>query len=89
MIFQSTVEEGISFIFSAMEKRYGERFVARALGLLTCGLHGLSELELEDALSCEDDVLNEIFRYHDPPVKGTPLVCLAELERVLSCVLVG
>ena len=25
---------------------------------------------MEDTLSCNDKVLNEIYRYHDPPVKG-------------------
>ena len=30
----------------------------------------MSDVELEDALSCNDEVLNEIYQYHDPPVPG-------------------
>ena len=36
----------------------------------TLGYNGLTEVELEDALSCDDEVLDEVYQYHDPPVEG-------------------
>ena len=37
---------------------------------VTVGIDGLTEVELEDVLSCDNDVLNEVYVYHDPPVPG-------------------
>ena len=66
----STVQEAISLLFSKSEDKYGKVFVNHALGYLTAGKDGLSGIEMEDVLSCDDDVLNEIYQYHDPPVDG-------------------
>ncbi|PAA68124.1 hypothetical protein BOX15_Mlig007860g1 [Macrostomum lignano] len=60
----------IGALFDALEDRYGQLMVRLTLGFITVGVNGLSELELEDALSCQDDLLNELYRYHDPPIKG-------------------
>ena len=43
-----------------LELRYGEKFVTYALSFITCGHSGISEPELEDALSCSDEVLIEV-----------------------------
>ena len=47
-------------ILCRLEKRYGEMFVTYALSYITCGYSGISEIELEDALSCSDEVLVEV-----------------------------
>ena len=57
-------------MFGRLELRYGSLLIRSALGYLTAGLIGLTELELEDVLTCQDAVLNEVYRYHDPPIKG-------------------
>ncbi|XP_067945451.1 uncharacterized protein [Watersipora subatra] len=65
-----TVEDAVTLFLLRLEKRYGEKFVAHALSFITCGHSGISEVELEDALSCSDEVLVEVYVYHEPPVKG-------------------
>ena len=59
----------ISLFFENLEFKYGQVFTSRALGYLTCGLEGLGSIEIEDALSCDDEVLNEVYQYHDPPLE--------------------
>jgi len=65
------VHNAILQLFETVEKKYGERFVSHALAYLTCGLDGITGLEMEDVLSCDDLVLNDVYRYHDPPLKGS------------------
>ena len=65
------IHDAISRLFANVEGRYGVVFVSHALAYLTCSRGGLSGIEMEDVLSCDDDVLNEVYRYHDPPLRGT------------------
>ncbi|GFR74146.1 NACHT and WD repeat domain-containing protein 1 [Elysia marginata] len=79
----ATVREAISALFQGLETKFGLEFVRGSLGLLTVGLNGLSELELEDALSCMDNVMVETYRFHDPPIPGivrVPQVMWARLR---------
>ena len=54
-------------LFSNLEEQYGKVLVQKALGYITAARNGLTELELEDALSLDNDVLNEVYQYWDPP----------------------
>lgn len=67
----SSVHDAIWRLFATVEGRYGAVFVSHALAYLTCSRGGLSGVEMEDVLSCDDEVLNEVYRYHDPPLRGT------------------
>ena len=67
---EMSVREAITHLFEDLEVKFGKRLIQRALGYITVGLDGLSELELEDILSCDDSVLDEVYIYHDPPVPG-------------------
>ena len=60
---QATVRGAISTLFQGLETKFGSEFVRGSLGLLTVGLNGLSEVELEDALSCLDNVMVETYRW--------------------------
>ena len=46
-------------------------FVSNCLSYLTCGRGGLTDIEMDDVLSCDDDVINQVYKYHDPPLPGT------------------
>ena len=47
-------------LFDRLETRYGRMFVSRALGYVTAAKNGLAVAELEDILSCDDDVLDSV-----------------------------
>ena len=65
-----SIEDSIHSIFQTVEKKFGSSFLRACLGYLTIGDGGLSEVELEDILSMQDAVLNDVYKFHDPPVAG-------------------
>jgi len=67
----ASIHDAISRLFAAVEGRYGAVFVSHAITYLTCSRGGLSGIEMEDVLSCDDQVLDEVYRYHDPPLHST------------------
>ncbi|KAH3890890.1 NACHT and WD repeat domain-containing protein 2-like [Dreissena polymorpha] len=56
-----SVEEHVCHLFEALEKRHGAVPVQRMLGYLTAAEGGLSESELDDILSLDDTLLNEVY----------------------------
>ncbi|CAF0739662.1 unnamed protein product [Rotaria sp. Silwood1] len=63
-----TIEDAVEQLFARLENRHGKEFVQYSLAYLVYGLNGISENELEDCLSINDIVLNEIYSHHDPPI---------------------
>lgn len=62
-----SVKSAIEQYFENLERKFGKTLVQFALGYLTVSLNGLTELELIDALSCNNEVLNAVFEMNDPP----------------------
>ena len=57
-------------LFDNLENEHGRVLVKRALGYLSAGRSGLTEAELEDVLSLDNQVLDDVYQYWDPPLKG-------------------
>ena len=51
---------------------HGKYLVSHALGLITASKHGLSDAEMDDLLSIDDEVLNDVYQYWVPPVRRIP-----------------
>ncbi|XP_033761972.1 NACHT domain- and WD repeat-containing protein 1-like isoform X2 [Pecten maximus] len=81
---QATVRDSINMLYSRLEVRHGEIFVSHALGYLTTATSGLSESELEDVLSCDDVVLNDVYMYWTPPIRRLPPLLLVRLRTDLQ-----
>ena len=62
----------ITTIFEKLQAKYGKKLVHHSLGYITAAKRGLSVGELEDILSCDDEVLEEVFVYFSPPVRRIP-----------------
>ena len=58
--FPADVPSLVDKLFDRLETRYGPMFVSRALGYVTAAKNGLAVAELEDILSCDDDVLDAV-----------------------------
>ena len=69
-ILAKSIDDAMSNFFQSIEYHYGSTLVKRALGYITAARHGLSELELEDILSLDDAILDDVYQYWEPPVKG-------------------
>jgi len=72
MYLEPTVREIIDDMFGRMERRHGKVLVSHALAYVTASKNGLTEPELEDLLSLDDDVLNDVYQYWTPPVRRLP-----------------
>lgn len=62
-----SVHAAISYLFERLEGKFGKKLVEYALGYMTVSMNGLTELELIDVLSCNNEVLNTVFENNDPP----------------------
>ncbi|XP_061186244.1 NACHT and WD repeat domain-containing protein 2-like [Saccostrea echinata] len=86
---QDTIRGCIDQLFQKMETKYGRIFVSRTLGYITAAKHGLSEFELEDILSCDDDVLNDVYQFWTPPIRRLPPLLIVRLRYDLRWYLVS
>lgn len=60
----STVMDSIMMLFERIEKQHGRLLVFHALAYITAAKSGLSESELEDLISLDDRVLDDVYQYH-------------------------
>ncbi|XP_062618888.1 NACHT domain- and WD repeat-containing protein 1-like [Saccostrea cucullata] len=67
---EQTVQGAINKLFDNLEVKFGKIITSHALGYITIARDGISENELEDVLSCDDEALDDVYRYHNPPVDG-------------------
>ncbi|KAK6631349.1 hypothetical protein RUM44_005875 [Polyplax serrata] len=68
----ATVMDSIMMLFERIEKQHGRILVFHALAYITAAKSGLSESELEDLISLDDRVLDDVYQYHLPPVRRIP-----------------
>ncbi|EDV28763.1 uncharacterized protein TRIADDRAFT_19084, partial [Trichoplax adhaerens] len=68
----STIPLMIDALLDRLERMHGKVLVSRALAYITATKSGLTEPELEDLLSCDDLVLQDVYQYWLPPVRRIP-----------------
>ena len=66
MALNTTIQQVINDLFLQIEQKHGTLLVQWTLGYLTASKGSLSEGELEDLLSLDDEVLTDVFQYHIP-----------------------
>ena len=66
----SSTATALSQLFEQVEEQHGIKLVQHTLAYLTAAKNGLTEVELEDILSLDDEVLDDVYQYWDPPVEG-------------------
>lgn len=69
---EQNVREIIDDMFQRLERRHGKILVSHALAYITASKNGVTEPELEDLLSLDDEVLNDVYQYWTPPVRRLP-----------------
>ena len=67
-----SVMDSIFLLFEKVESKHGWLLVSHALAYATASKSGVSETELEDLISLDDKVLDDIYQYHLPPVRRIP-----------------
>ena len=64
------IDSCIEYLFKILEKSHGPKLFSRTMIYMSTFKNGISESELEDVISIDDEVLFEIFEYHVPPVSS-------------------
>ncbi|KAI8517772.1 NACHT domain- and WD repeat-containing protein 1 [Branchiostoma belcheri] len=59
----------INLLYERLEVQHGTIFVSHTLGYIAAARKGISEHELEDVLSLDDEVLDDVYQYWSPPNK--------------------
>ncbi|XP_023233004.1 NACHT and WD repeat domain-containing protein 2-like [Centruroides sculpturatus] len=72
VILSHTVMDSIMKLLERIEIQHGKALVSHALSYITASKSGVSEMELEDLLSLDDQVLEDVYQYHLPPVRRIP-----------------
>ncbi|KAF5913734.1 hypothetical protein HPG69_017510 [Diceros bicornis minor] len=65
----STAKEAVQQLCARLEQTHGQLLVAHVLGYIVSSRHGLSEAELKDILSLDDEVLQAVYWDWTPPSK--------------------
>ncbi|PVD33550.1 hypothetical protein C0Q70_04807 [Pomacea canaliculata] len=65
--------------FGRLERDHGEPLVRRALGYVTAARHGITSRELEDLLSLDDVVMDDVSATYRPPRRRLPPLLLVRL----------
>jgi len=78
------IDECIKYLFRLLEKEHGKMLFSRSMCYMTSFKNGISESELEDIISIDDDVLFEIFEFHEPPVRRFPVALWARIKNDLK-----
>ena len=78
----------VQSLFERLELHYGEVLVSRAFSYLACARQGLSEKEWLDLLSCDDEVMDAVLQYHQPPIRRLPSAVFTRMRLELNDYLV-
>ncbi|XP_063311499.1 NACHT domain- and WD repeat-containing protein 1 [Pelobates fuscus] len=63
----TSTKEAVRMLYQRLEVLHGSVLVSHALGYIVASRNGLSEAELKDILSLDDDILSDIYQYWAPP----------------------
>ncbi|XP_029470055.1 NACHT domain- and WD repeat-containing protein 1 [Rhinatrema bivittatum] len=63
----TTTQEAVRHLYQRLERLHGKVLVSHALGYIVSSRNGLSEAELKDVLSLDNEVLSDIYQYWAPP----------------------
>ncbi|KAK6195222.1 hypothetical protein SNE40_000694 [Patella caerulea] len=65
----TNIEEALKRLLTNLENMHGRVFVGKCLGYLVLSETGLSDCEMEDILSLDEEVLDDVYRDHQPPIR--------------------
>lgn len=79
-----TVKQASTLKFGRLERDHGEALIRRALGYISASRNGVSVTELEDLLSLDEAVMDEIVATHKPPRRRIPCLLWTRLKMDLD-----
>ena len=71
-VLRNNVMDSVFQLFERVENKHGWLLVSHALSYITASKNGVSEPEIENLISLDDKVLDDIYQYHLPPTRTIP-----------------
>lgn len=87
-VLQDTVRGAVNALFERVEMQHGRVLVRHVLGYITASKSGLTATEIEDLLSCDDEVLDDVYQYWTPPIRRVPPLLWVRIKSDLAGYLV-
>ena len=78
------VADCINDLLKNTERKHGQLLVSHALALMHASKEGLTDGEVEDILSLDDEVLNEAYQHHNPPLRRLPSILWSRIRSDLA-----
>ncbi|CAF0992020.1 unnamed protein product [Adineta ricciae] len=78
------VDDCIRYLFQHLQVIHHPLLFSRALCYMTACRSGISQNELEDVLSLDDDVLKSVFQHYIPPVRRLPGILWTRIRNDLD-----
>lgn len=85
---ESDVTGMIKSLYQDLEKYHGQMLVERVLGLLAAATDGMNSDDILNILSCDEELLQDVLVWHQPPKRRLPPLLLARLKHDLGPFLV-
>ncbi|KAI8806360.1 hypothetical protein BJ742DRAFT_816614 [Cladochytrium replicatum] len=89
-VLPGSVTELIRGTYAKIEKLHNGPFVRQVMRLLLCSKDGLSERNLADIISTQDEILGTkgrdecLFEYNDPPIRYIPPMVFANWRKLIG-----
>ncbi len=80
----TNIEDLLKQFFSRLTVVHGKMLFERGITYITAAKDGLSRQELEDIMSCDEDILDDIFQWWVPPIRRIPSLQVSKLD-ILYC----
>ena len=74
------IDNCIKYLFTSFEKDHGKLLFSRSIIYMSSFANGISESEIEDILSLDDEVLYDIFEFHAPPIRKLPIALWSRIK---------
>ena len=78
------IDKCIQYLFKNLELEHGKLIFSRFIVYLSSFRNGISESEIEDILSLDDEVLYEVFEFHAPPFRKLPMTLWSRIKHSLN-----
>ena len=80
----TNIDQCIRYLFNRLKKMHVTILFSRAICYMTACRNGISQNELEDVLSLDDDVLKAVFQHYIPPVRRVPGILWTRIRNDLD-----
>ena len=78
--FGVSVKQMANVLFETLETKHGRILVQHTFAFISASRRGISETELEDVLSCDEQVLDEVFSLWVPHIRRMPASPLSRVQ---------